>query len=1045
MKNKHTNQYCTLKSLTICLLLFLSFSTLLAQASESAASSFYFPRFVSSEYETSGIAIVNPSAYPASVLLTVSNYTGTQSVSATITVPAYGQTARLASQIFEGLPMFFGSLSVTSDTAGLIASYQAFDPQGTFMDGSDSPEASEELIIPVVPSLSEGISEIDFFNANERPTAVELQLWSFGGTLLGKSKIQIPANGMYCDLANSIFPSGTDFSGASHITTTSKAINVLSQAQPVSATSLLAGFSSSVPEGGYWDLAALNALPASKATTLGVIPYFRTGARHASTLSLANIESANVNVTVTAVANDGTALGERDLTLSSMGGYRAPLQSVFSTLGFDEQTGWLLIQSSGRISASLIYGRSDGAAISALAMQPTPKFEFVFPQLAQVWGLFTDLTLVNPNSSTGYAEVYALSPDGTTLGHAQVTIPPVSSFTKRIEQVLPEVMEQCGGYIYVRSTVPLFSLASIWSKNGTLLTRFDPQDLSALFIPPALHSYAVTGSVTLNGNPAPGFTVVLSGDSGELTTTNEDGLYAFTGLDPGRYSLAVDQFGFQFVPAKINFEITTASFRQDFVGVTDANAIVIQPSAMPVGSDTTLMTVFGQDFNSTSGVYIGPVFLATTYIDSTRLEAVIPEYIMANPAQYEVYVVTNPSGTDMRVSQSTSFAAYIDRPVLTSLEAPDDLVEGLGGETISLEGSGFLRDAVVSVNGSSIGIVVNVVDSKHITAYLPSVYFQKGGIFPVTVRNPYPANTESNIQLLTVYYPAPEVQSISPAFVAARLESGAVPLTLDVFGFGFRRGAVVTFNDIPLPTWYCEDSAYCLNTHLYASVSADLLDESGFAEIRVKNPNPSLASSGIKYLMISGLQPTLIAATPGNATVTESTFEYEMPVVVDGTNFGPQTLVRIYKFGEQAPQFEPPAEILSSTQLVICITVQYPASLGLWNVEAFNPPPGGGTSKVASFVLTEAQFDHNPFLVSMTPSTVAAGGPTFLLIINGTNFDSGAQIQFNTSYLPTTIVSSKQARAEVPAALIQAAGRVPIRLINPGNGGASNRLYLDIR
>jgi hypothetical protein len=1045
MKNKHTNQYRSAKTLSLCLLLFFLLSALQVQASESPASSFYFPRFISAESESSGIAIVNPSAYTASVRLTLTDYVGTQMATAAITLPPREQAALLASQIFAELPIYAGALTVTSDTAGLIASYQAFDSQGTYIDGTGASDASKELIIPVVPGPSEGISEIDFYNGSGHATAVEMQLWSFGGSVLGKSKIQIPANGMYCDLAKNLFPSGTDFSGASHITTASKAINIFSQAQPVSATTFFAGFSS-IPAGGNWDMAALNALPASQATTLGVVPYFRTGAHHASTLSLANIESTGVSVTISAIANNGAAIGTRVLNLSPMGGYRAPLQSVISTLGFDEQTGWLLIQSSGRISASLIYGRSDRAAISAAAMQPTPKYEFIFPQLAQLPGLFTEITLVNPNATESHADLYAITPEGTTLGHIQVVVPPIASLTKRIEQIMPEVTNQVGGYIYVRASTPLFSLDSIWSDNGALLTKFDPQDLSTLFIPPVQQSFAVSGTVTLNGAPASGFTVVLSGETGQLTTTNADGFYAFIGLPAGRYSLAVDQFGFQFAPAQTNFEITTASVRQDFVGVTDVNAIVIQPAAMPVGSPDTVLTIFGRDFDSTSQVFAGPVLLAISYIDSARLQAVVPAFIMANPAQYDIYVVTNPSGANRKTSQPASFFAFQDKPILTSIKAPSDLVEGLVGASISLTGSGFLKGATVLVNSSSNGIIADLVDSKHITAFLPAAYFQKGGIYPVIVRNPYPSNTESNIQLLTIYYPAPEIQGISPASVSTRLESGAAPLALEVFGFGFKRGAVVMFNNTVLPTWYCESDAYCLNTHLYASVSADLLTESGFAEIKVKNPNPSLANSGIKYLSISGLQPTITTAVPGNATVTPSSVEYDMPVVVTGTNFGPQTLVRVYKFeAEEVPDFEPPAELLSSTQLVANITVQYPDALGIWNVEVFNPPPGGGTSKIVSFILTEAQFERTPFLVSMMPSLVAAGGPSFTLIVNGTNFVSGAQIQFNTTYLPTTVVSSKQARAEVPAALIDTAGKVPVRLINPGDGGASNRLYMDIR
>ncbi len=44
-----------------------------------------------------------------------------------------------------------------------------------------------------------------------------------------------------------------------------------------------------------------------------------------------------------------------------------------------------------------------------------------------------------------------------------------------------------------------------------------------------------------------------------------------------------------------------------------------------------------------------------------------------------------------------------------------------------------------------------MVDDAQIVADLPAQYFTRGGIFPVTVQNPYPANVESNVQLLTVY------------------------------------------------------------------------------------------------------------------------------------------------------------------------------------------------------------------------------------------------------------------------------------------------------
>ena len=87
----------------------------------------------------------------------------------------------------------------------------------------------------------------------------------------------------------------------------------------------------------------------------------------------------------------------------------------------------------------------------------------------------------------------------------------------------------------------------------------------------------------------------------------------------------------------------------------------------------------------------------------------------------------------------------------------------------------------------------------------------------------------------------------------------------------------------------------------------------------------------------------------------------------------------------------------------------------------------------------------NPFLISMTPEAVATGGPSFTLVVNGTNFQRGAQVRLYSTMLQTSFVSDHQLRAEVPASLIQYAGRVPVSVTNPDNGGSSNRLFLDIR
>jgi hypothetical protein len=247
-----------------------------------------------------------------------------------------------------------------------------------------------------------------------------------------------------------------------------------------------------------------------------------------------------------------------------------------------------------------------------------------------------------------------------------------------------------------------------------------------------------------------------------------------------------------------------------------------------------------------------------------------------------------------------------------------------------------------------------------------------------------------------------------------------------------------------MATTYCESEAYCLSVHLYAKVPASELVNSGFSQVQVQNPSPALGTSQLIVVPIMGLEPTIESVLPGTASVLNMPGKFTEPIVVTGTNFGPQTQIRIYKAGDEPPDFGDPTAVLSSTQLTIKQDIDY-TSLGEWQIQIMNPGPGGGITPVVSFFITEGTFSGNPFIISMNPTMVAAGGPAFTLTINGTNFKNGAQVQFNMAMLNAAAISSTQIVVEVPAFLIETAGRVPIRVINPDTGGASNRQYLDIR
>jgi len=1131
MKCKNPNRRTILGVLAcLCMLAGGPASGLRVQAADNPANSFTFPHFVSGLDSISQIAVFNPSPLEASVTFTLTNWDGTSLGNpAVVKVPAKGQVTKTASQLFViSGGVLDASLVVSSSTAGIIAFCQILDSAGTFLDGTGSVAADFSLIFPVVPGPQEGDSEIDILNPNVRPAAAELKLRSFSGSVLGTTTVQIPAGAVYRALARDVFPPGTSFEGASHVVATSKPLNVFSQAQTIAGVNLFAGFSSYADPGVPVDLAALNGLTPAQLTTIGAIPFYRTGEHSASFLALANFEPAEVNVDLAAIDNDGSVQGTRRITLPANGGFRSVLQSVFPELLQGEKEGWILSNASGRVYGAVIHGRGGAASLAAIPLQKLPGFEFVVPQVAQGSGFYTELTLANPGASDASTEIYVVKANGDTVGSTTVSLAPGARISEPLDTIFPELVSQTGGYIFVRSSQALFCSAQIGTDSGSLLTGVDCQPLTVWFTPAAQKSFFITGKVALDDQPAAGYVLTLTGPvsgttissedgsyifrdlkagkyslsiaypdtiefvpatvSFEITTTNRrqdfqgftkpsiwgivtvndapaegfkvtlagavslsttsgaDGTYLFKYLSPGNYTVAIEyQTGFHFSPSYSNFDLGRTSWRRDFPGYTEPNAIVLQPPASPVAGADLKIAVFGKDFNSTSQAYVGAVKLKTTYVSSAQLNVVVPASMLAQPARFDVIVTTNPGAPDQRSTLPYTFIVYQASPTLTSVTSPGPIIEGSAAVTLALAGTGFLSDTRVKINGSSDGIRSSTLSPTQITAEVPASYFTQGGVYPVVVENSYPVTVESNAQLLTVYYSAPAAQSVSPNATPARLEDSAEPLDITVQGYNFRRGAVVLFNDTRLSTTYCEEDAYCLATRLYATVPPSLLRESGYFQIVVRNPDPTLAASEAVFLRVDGLQPTITSVVPGSATAVDVPGDFILPVVVYGTNFGPQTAIRIYRSDViDLPEFSTGLTLLSSTELFSTITVDY-TSVGQWFVEVMNPQPGGGKSQRVAFFINPGVFTQNPYIATLSPTSVPAGGPGFTLTISGVNFKSGAKVQFKSALLTANVVSSQLIYVDVPASLLLVAGKAPVSVINPDNGGTSNRLYLDIR
>ena len=109
---------------------------------------------------------------------------------------------------------------------------------------------------------------------------------------------------------------------------------------------------------------------------------------------------------------------------------------------------------------------------------------------------------------------------------------------------------------------------------------------------------------------------------------------------------------------------------------------------------------------------------------------------------------------------------------------------------------------------------------------------------------------------------------------------------------------------------------------------------------------------------------------------------------------------------------------------------------------------GASVAQVEFYVPSAANSTPAPGLSSLNPTAVLAGGAGFALQVNGSNFASGAVVNFNGAARQTTFVSATELSISVLASDIFNAGTVTITVTNPSDGSSgittSNPLTLTI-
>ena len=462
----------------------------------------------------------------------------------------------------------------------------------------------------------------------------------------------------------------------------------------------------------------------------------------------------------------------------------------------------------------------------------------------------------------------------------------------------------------------------------------------------------------------------------------------------------------------------TTSFQSFAVNNPVPAITTIAPtSAVASGAGFTL-TVNGSNFVNGSNVRFNGAAKTTTFVSSTQITAAILASDITTAGTFPV-TVPNPApggGTSGTANFSVTGAAL----TLSSI-SPTNATTGGPAFMLTLNGTGFVIGATVNF-GSNPAITPSSVANTQIVATIPAADIATAGSVSVTVTNPASGGT-SNAQTFTInnpVNPAPTETSISPTSATA----GGAGFSLTVNGTGFVSTSVVKFNGAAKATTFISA------TQLTAAITAADIATAGTASVTVTNPAPGGGTSGALSLPINAAAaPTLTSIAPANATAGGAAFA----LTLTGIGFVSGASVN---FGSN-PAITPSS--VTSTQIVATVSAADIATAGTVNVTVTNPASGGGVSNpqvftVANFTATSATL----MLSSISPASMTAGGPAFVLTLNGSGFLTGATVNFGANPATTPTVTATQIVVTVPATDIASAGTVNVTVTNPGAGGGTS-------
>ncbi|HUP70243.1 MAG TPA: kelch repeat-containing protein [Acidimicrobiales bacterium] len=408
-------------------------------------------------------------------------------------------------------------------------------------------------------------------------------------------------------------------------------------------------------------------------------------------------------------------------------------------------------------------------------------------------------------------------------------------------------------------------------------------------------------------------------------------------------------------------------------GVSSTN-----PNSLTVGATNQNVVVSGANFVAGATVSMGAGINVntTTYGSSTSITVNVSVAGNAAAGPRDV-VVTNPGGRSGSCTGCFNVTAAL-APTVSGAN-PNSLPRGSTNQNVVISGANFVSGATVSFSGTDITVGATTFNTSssltaRVTIPADAVLSKRS----VTVTNPNSA-TASCTDCFEVTEvppaPAPVVSSTTPNSVV----QGAAGQDVVVGGSNFVAGADVVFSGDGITV---SSTTFNGAGSLTARINVAGDAPAGARQVTVINPDRRTGSCSCFAVAVSP-PPTVGSANPNSLPRRAS----HQNVVVSGTNFVSNADVEFSGTGITVHV----VQVNNAGSLTAEISISDDAPATARNLTVRNPDGQAG-SCTSCFTVT---VPPAPVVSGTSPNSLPRGATSAEVVVSGTNFASGATVEFS--------------------------------------------------